>query len=137
MPAATPAYRAALQVTRYCMGLQLPNDPKDERRWALAGDAPAERWDNTAMNAPQPMSPRGRLQDLLAIAESQRTDAQWDEIHALEIELSSANREQSPEQGVRRNTPATAAGQPRPRGGAQGKKPFQRTHKRRPKQNSS
>ena len=86
------------------------------------------------MNAPQPMSPRARLQELLAIAESQRTDAQWDEIHALEIELSSANREQPPEPGARRNTPAAAAGQPRPRGAAPGKRPFQKAHKRRPKQ---
>ncbi len=88
------------------------------------------------MNAPQKLSPRGRLQELLAIAESQRTDVQWDEIHALEIELSSANRQQPQEQSARRNTPA-AAGQPRPRGGAQYKKPFQKAHKRQAKQNSS
>ena len=93
--------------------------------------------DNSALNAPQKMSPRGRLQELLAIRESQRTDAQWDEIHELEIELSSANREQPLEQSARRNTPATTAGQPRPRGGAQYKKPFHRLDKRRPKQNSS
>src|SRR5271170_7986290 len=37
--------------------------------WSLG-----QRWDNTAMHAPQPMSPRARLQDLLAIPESQRTD---------------------------------------------------------------
>jgi hypothetical protein len=86
------------------------------------------------MHAPPPMSPRARLQELLAIAESQRTDAQWDEIHELEIKLSSANREQPVEQGARRNIPATAAHQPRPHGGAQGKKPFRKPHKRRPKQ---
>jgi len=95
------------------------------------------RWDNFAMNAPPPISPHRRLQELLAIPESKRTDAQWDEIHELEIKLSSANREQTPGQGFPRNTPVIAAGQPRPRGGAQGKKPFQKTHKRRPKQNSS
>ena len=89
------------------------------------------------MNAPPKMSPRARLQELLAIAESQRTDAQWDEIHELEIELSSANREQPLNQGAPRNTPATAAGQPRPHGGAQYKKPFQKAHKRPPKQKSS
>jgi len=88
------------------------------------------------MNAPQKMSPRGRLQELLAIAESQRTDAQWDEIHELEIELSSANRQQPLNQGAPRNTSATAGGQPRPRGDAQHKKPFQKAHKRRPKQKS-
>ena len=89
------------------------------------------------MNAPQPISPRARLQELLAIPESQRTDEQWDEIHELEIKLSSANREQPLEQGARRNAPATATGQTRPRGGVQGKRPFQKAHKRRPKQNSS
>ena len=57
------------------------------------------------MNAPQKMSPRGRLQELLAIVESQRTDAQWDEIHELEIELSSANREQPLNQVPSRATP--------------------------------
>lgn len=87
------------------------------------------------MHAPQPKSPRARLQELLAIPERERTDAQWDEIHELEIKLPSANREQPLEQGARRNTPATVTGQPRPRGGAQGKKPFQKAHKRRPKQN--
>jgi hypothetical protein len=89
------------------------------------------------MHAPQPMSPRARLPELLAIPESPRPDAQWDEIHELEIKLSSANREQPLEQGARRNTPATATGQPRPRGGAQGKKPFQKLYKSRPKQNLS
>ena len=84
------------------------------------------------MHAPQPISPRARLQELLAVPESQRTDEQWDEIHELEIKLSSANREQPLEQGARRNTPATATGQTRPRGGAQGKNPFQKAHKRRP-----
>jgi len=83
------------------------------------------------------MPPRGRLQELLAIAESQRTDAQWDEIHELEIELSSANREHPLSQGAPQNIPAAAAGQPRPRGSAQYKKPFQKPHKRRPKQKSS
>lgn len=87
------------------------------------------------MIARQPMSPRGRLQALLAIPENQRTDAQWDEIHELEIKLSSANREQIPAQGAGRNTSLTAAGHPKPSGGAQGKPPFKKSHKRRPKQN--
>jgi len=88
------------------------------------------------MNTPQPMSPRARLQELLAIRESQRTDAQWDEIHELEIRLSSANREQPLDQGARRDTSATVTGHPRPHGGPHGKKPFQKTHnKRRPRQN--
>ena len=86
------------------------------------------------MNAPQP-SPRARLQELLAIPESRRTDAQWDEIHELEITLSSANREQSLSQGTRRDAPATATGQPKPHGRAHGKT-FQKVHnKKRPRQN--
>jgi hypothetical protein len=90
-----------------------------------------------AMNAPQPMSPRARLQELLAISESRRTDAQWDEIHELEVKLSSANRAQPSDHGARRDTPAaTANGLPKPHGGAQGKKPFQKVHnKRRSRQN--
>ena len=87
------------------------------------------------MNAPQSVSPRARLQELLAIPESRRTDAEWDEIHELEIRLSSANREQVPDQGIRRDTPATAAGRPKPHGGAQGKKPFQKAHNKRSRQN--
>jgi hypothetical protein len=88
------------------------------------------------MHEPQPMSPRARLQELLAIPESKRTDAQWDEIHELEIKLSSANRAPTPEQGARRNSVVTtAAVHPKPSGGAQGRQPFKKFHKRRPKQN--
>jgi hypothetical protein len=85
------------------------------------------------MNAPQPGSPYRRLQELLAIPESRRTDAQWDEIHELEIKLSSANREQRQEQGAQRHSPTPAVRHPKPSGGAQGKKPFTKVHKRRPK----
>jgi hypothetical protein len=81
------------------------------------------------MNAPQQTSPRRRLQELLAIAESRRTDAQWDEIHGLEIELSSANREQPLNLGAQRKPPESAPGQPGRRGGAHYKQPSQKTHK--------
>jgi hypothetical protein len=85
------------------------------------------------MNDPQPLSPRARLQELLRIPESQRTDGQWDEMHELEIKLSSANREQPPDHGARRDTPATT-GHPRPPGAGQGKKPFHKGHhKKRPR----
>ncbi len=74
------------------------------------------------MDAPQqPVSPRQRLQELLAIPEGQRTEAQWDEINELEIKLASGNRQQAPEQGARGNAP-TAAGHPRPSGSPHGKK---------------
>jgi hypothetical protein len=83
------------------------------------------------MDEPQPISPRQRLQELLAIPERQRTEAQWDEINELEIKLASANREEIPQQGARRNAPMTA-GHPKPGGGQQGRKHFRKFHKRRP-----
>ncbi len=82
------------------------------------------------MNEPQPPSARQRLQALLAIPERDRTDAQWDEINELEIELALSDRRQSPVQDPRRNGP------PGPRhhkpGGQHGQKPPGRFHKRRP-----
>ena len=65
---------------------------------------------------PQPISPRQRLHELLAIPEGQRTDAQWDEINELEIKLASGNRQEAPGQGARRNAPITQ-GNPKPGGG--------------------
>ena len=87
--------------------------------------------ENAPLNAPQPVSPRQRLQELLAIPEAQRTDAQWDEINELEIKLASSNRQDAPQQGARRSGPG-APNHPRPGGGQQGKKPFRNFHKRRP-----
>ena len=73
---------------------------------------------------PQPIPPRQRLQELLAIPERQRTEAEWDEINELEIKLASGNRQENPQQGTRRNAPPNA-GHPRPGGGGpQGKRPF-------------
>lgn len=69
----------------------------------------------------QPISPRARLQTLLAIPERQRTDAQWDEINELEIMLAAGNREGAPEQGGRGNVPAPG-GHPRPGGGGGGQR---------------
>jgi len=80
---------------------------------------------------PQPISPRQRLKELLAIPERDRTDAQWDEINELEIQFASGNRQDAPQQGDRSN-PQGGQGQPRPGGGSQGKKPFRKFHKRRP-----
>ena len=87
--------------------------------------------DNPAVDAPQPIPPRQRLQELLAIPEGQRTEAQWDEINELEIKLASSNRQETPQQGARRNTPASA-GHPNPGGRPQGEKRFRQFHKRRP-----
>jgi hypothetical protein len=44
------------------------------------------------MNAPQNVSPRRRLQELQSIPERDRTEAEWDELHELEISLAPGNR---------------------------------------------
>ena len=94
-----------------------------------------ELWDSANMNAPQPISPRDRLQQLLAIPERQRTDAQWDEINDLEIKLAAGNRESIPAAGARRGAPITAR-RPNPGGGTQGKKSGKNFTKRPPKGNA-
>lgn len=85
-----------------------------------------------AMNEQQPISPRRRQQELLAIPERLRTDAQWDELNELEIALASANRVETREPVVRRNAPEPAS-RPKPGGDTQGKKPARKFHKRPPK----
>lgn len=87
------------------------------------------------MDESQPISPRLRLQALLAIPDRQRTDAQWDELNELEIMLAPGNREGTPEQGGRRNATAPA-GNPKPSGGAHGKRPVKKFHRRPPRHNA-
>lgn len=88
------------------------------------------------MSEQQPMSPRQRLQALLAIPERQRTDAQWDELIELEIILAPGNREGAPPPGVRRNPSPGQGGHPnKPGGGPHGKKSGKKFHKRPPKGN--
>ncbi len=99
------------------------------------------------MNEQEPISPRRRQQELLAIPERLRTDAQWDELNELEIALASANRAETREPDVRRDAPAHAGkprsanqprpagqprsgGQPKPGAGEQGKRPARKFHKR-------
>ena len=84
------------------------------------------------MNDPQPVSPRRRLQELLAVPERQRTEAQWDELIELEIMLAPGNREGAPDPSQRRNG-GPPTGQPKPGGNPQGKKPQRRFHKRPPR----
>jgi hypothetical protein len=91
------------------------------------------------MNTPQPPSPRRRLQALLAIPDNQRTDAEWDELHELEIQLAPGNRVGGPEPGGARRGPPPASGNPRPGGSGQpggggqpGKKPFRKPRKKAP-----
>ncbi len=88
------------------------------------------------MDEPQPTSPRQRLQELLAIPDRQRTEAEWDELNELEIMLASGNREGAPEQGGRRNgTPPAGHSKPGGGGGVHGKRSAKKFHKR-PKRNA-
>jgi hypothetical protein len=92
------------------------------------------------MSEQQPMSPRQRLQALLAIPERQRTDAQWDELIELEIMLAPGNREGAPQPGGggggRRNPNPQQGGHAKPGGGVpHGKKSGKKFHKRPPKSN--
>lgn len=60
--------------------------------------APAERAIQSAEFKPAPPmpDPRRRLRELLAIPDRDRTDALWDELIELEIQLAPGNRVQSP-----------------------------------------
>jgi hypothetical protein len=87
------------------------------------------------MNEQQPTSPRRRLQELLAIPERQRTDAQWDEINELEITLASVNRAETRDSGPRQNA-AAPPNRPKPGGDGPSRKPFKKFQKRPPKANN-
>ena len=89
------------------------------------------------MNEPQPVSPRRRLQELLAIPDSKRTEAEWDELNELEISLAPVNQAVDAD---KRPRPAGGGG-PSPGGGGgggdgrqgrgpKGRKPPMRSHKR-------
>jgi hypothetical protein len=80
------------------------------------------------------------MQELLAIPDSRRTEAEWDELIELEISLASVNQNVDPE---KRNRPAGAApgggGEGRPGGGggggrsAKSRKPSMRPQRRPPR----
>lgn len=87
------------------------------------------------MNDPKQVSPRHRMQELLAVPERERTDAQWDELHELEIMLAPVNRggrpqEQDQNQHRNASAPGHHSGQ---RSGPPGGKPGKRFRKRMPK----
>ncbi len=68
-----------------------------------------------AMNDSQPpqnlpVSPRVRMQELLAIPDRNRTDAEWDELNELEIALASGNRQGAPDPQSRSLHPRQNAG---------------------------
>jgi len=83
------------------------------------------------MNEPQPVSPRARLQELQAIPENQRTEAQWDELNELEIMLAPGNREGAQPQNARQpQSPSGGHAKPGGGGGRQGKNPSKKFHRR-------
>lgn len=80
------------------------------------------------MENEQPLSPRRRLQQLLAIPDNQRSEAQWDEIVELEITLAPGNREDGPGRDMRLVTaqpqsPSRKANKPQHTRPQQGKPP--------------
>ena len=81
------------------------------------------------MSEPQSTPPRVRLQELLAIPDSQRTNAQWDELNELEIMLASGNSGGAPEQSVRRSATAPVD-HSRPNGGARRAKQVKKFQRR-------
>jgi len=85
------------------------------------------------MNDPQAVLLRRRLQELLAIPDRQRTEAQWDELNEVEIMLASVNREGAPQPGAPRPGGGGPAAHPGRHGGQGGNKPGKRFRQRPPK----
>ena len=81
------------------------------------------------MDKSEQSHPYHRLQELLAIPERQRTEAEWDEINELEITLTPVNRAVASERNMRRKN-STSAEQPKPREGTSGKRPLKKLRKR-------
>lgn len=81
----------------------------------------------------QAVSPRRRMQELLAIPDSRRTEEEWDELNELEISLASVN--QIGEGDGKR--PRNGAPVPEPRGvrGPRNRKPVARQNRRPPRPN--
>jgi len=78
---------------------------------------------------PRPQDPRRRLRELLAIPERDRSDAVWDEIIALEIDLAPGNRASAPNtDGGRRNDQGRS--QLPSSGPKQGGRPFKKQRRR-------
>ena len=68
---------------------------------------------NVVMNDPQPIDPRRRIRELLAIPERDRTDAEWDELNELEIRTAPGNRESNDKQDRPGAKRPHLSGQPR------------------------
>jgi hypothetical protein len=85
---------------------------------------------------PAQPDPRRRLRELLAIPERDRSDAVWDEIIELEIDLAPGNRLSAPQghgqgqgNGGRRHEPGRPQQQP-PGGQRAGGRPFKKPRRR-------
>lgn len=86
------------------------------------------------MNDPQAVSPRRRLQELLAIPDSKRTEEEWDELNELEISLAAVNQLVDQDKRNRPNGGPPPSGENRPGGrGPRGRKGPMRPQRRPPK----
>ncbi len=93
------------------------------------------------MNEPQPVSPRRRLQELLAIPDNRRTEAQWDELNELEISLAPVNQAVDPDKQRQRSNGGggggggggNPGGDGRSGRGPKSRKPSMRPQKRPPR----
>ena len=72
---------------------------------------------NDSQPPQSPVSPRQRMQELLAIPDRNRTDAEWDELNELEIALASGNRPGAPDPQQRRSMGVMTSGQQPKMGG--------------------
>jgi len=95
---------------------------RDKPGCAVPWHARLQQWDNRAMNAPKTVSPRARMQELLAIPDSQRSDAEWDELNELEIMFAPGNRLGTPDRSGAGGEQRNGGGQQRNGGGQQRRK---------------
>jgi hypothetical protein len=90
--------------------------------------------EHAVMNEPQAASPRRRLQELQAIPDSKRTEAEWEELNELEISLASVNQYvEGDKGGARPNGSPAAGGESRSSRGSKGRKPAMRSQRRPPR----
>ena len=79
---------------------------------------------------PQSVSPSVRLRELLAIADRERTDAQWDELSQLEIMLAPKNQERATQEMTQPGAPAAYFSSEEP---ARGSRPVTKPKRRIPR----
>ena len=87
------------------------------------------------MDESQPVSPRSRMQALMAIPERERTDAEWEELNELELMLAPGNRLGAPQPDARRDG-VPPGGRPNQGRGSHSKNRGKNFHRRPPKGNA-